>query len=75
MTEYIAGQEGVVHMDSLHSGMFGSKVYVDLEIQVDGEKTLRDAHKVAERIHSDVEQAFPDVKHVMVHLNPAERPA
>lgn len=62
-------------MDSLHSGMFGSKVYVDLEIQVDGEKTLRDAHKVAERIHSDVEQAFPDVKHVMVHLNPAERPA
>lgn len=75
MTEYIAGKAGVIHVDSLRSRMFGSKVYIDLEIQVDGEKTLRDAHKVAERIHCDVEQAFPDVKHIMVHLNPAERPA
>lgn len=72
MEEYIAGQDGVVCVDSLRSRMFGNKVYIDLEIQVDGEKSLRDAHKVAQRIHDEVEQAFPDVKHIMIHLNPAK---
>ncbi len=72
MEEYIAGQDGVVCVDSIRSRMFGNKVYIDLEIQVDGEKSLRDAHKVAERIHDEVEQDFPDVKHIMIHLNPAE---
>ena len=72
MAEYIAGQDGVVCVDSLRSRMFGNKVYIDLEIQVDGEKSLRDAHEVAQRIHDEVEHAFPDVKHIMVHLNPAD---
>lgn len=71
MEDYIAGQDGVVCVDSLRSRMFGNKVYIDLEIQVDGETSLRDAHKVAERVHDEVEQAFPDVKHIMIHLNPA----
>lgn len=41
MEQYIAAQEGVVRVDSLRSRMFGNKVYIDLEIQVDGETTLR----------------------------------
>ena len=71
MKQYIAAQEGVVHVDSLRTRMFGNKVYIDLEIQVDGEKSLRDAHEVAEHVHDEVEHAFPDVKHIMIHLNPA----
>ena len=51
--------------------MFGNKVYVDLEIEVDGRKTLQDAHAVAERVHTEMENKFPDIKHVMIHLNPA----
>lgn len=73
MADYISGQEGVVCVDSLRSRMFGNKVYIDLEIQVDGEKSLRDAHQVAEQIHDDVEKTFPDVKHIMIHLNPAAK--
>ncbi len=73
MADYISGQEGVVCVDSLCSRMFGNKVYIDLEIQVDGEKSLREAHQVAERIHDDVEKTFPDVKHIMIHLNPATK--
>ena len=61
-------REGV---DLLHTRMFGNKVYIDLEIQVDGDKTLREAHEVAEQVHTEVEQAFPEVKHVMIHVNPA----
>lgn len=73
MADYISGQEGVVRVDSLRSRMFGNKVYIDLEIQVDGEKSLREAHQVAERIHDDVEKTFPDVKHIMIHLNPTAK--
>ena len=74
MERYIAAQEGVVHVDLLRSRMFGNKVYIDLEIQVDGEKSLRDAHQVAEHVHDQVERTFPDVKHIMIHLNPANAP-
>lgn len=73
LADYISGQEGVVCVDSLRSRMFGNKVYIDLEIQVDGEKSLREAHQVAEQIHDDVEKTFPDVKHIMIHLNPAAK--
>jgi cation diffusion facilitator family transporter len=72
LTDYIAAQEGVVHVDVLHSRMFGNKVYIDLEIAVDGDKSLKDAHAVAQRVHDNVEKDFPNVKHVMIHLNPAE---
>lgn len=55
----------------LRSRMFGSKVYSDLEISMAGDKTLRDVHEVAESVHQNVEQKFPDVKHIMIHVNPA----
>lgn len=45
---------------------------MDLEIEMDGDKTLREAHEVAERVHADVEHTFPEVKHIMIHVNPAE---
>ena len=53
--------EGV---DLLHTRMFGN--------EVNGDKTLREAHDVAEQVHADVEEAFPEVKHVMIHVNPAK---
>ena len=75
MSDYISGQDEVVCVDLLRSRMFGNKVYVDLEIEVDGDKSLREAHDVAERVHANVEHAFPDVKHIMIHVNPARERA
>ena len=56
----------------LHTRMFGNKVYMDLEIEVDGDKPLREGHAVAEQVHNGVETAFPDIKHIMIHVNPSE---
>lgn len=72
MTDYIEAQDDVVCVDVLHSRMFGNKVYIDLEIEVDGDKPLRETHEVAERVHNSVEKHFPNVKHIMIHVNPAE---
>lgn len=71
LAAYISSQKDVVGVDMIRSRMFGSKVYIDLEISVDGDKSLREAHEVAERVHAEVERQFPDVKHIMIHVNPA----
>lgn len=70
LRDSILTQDGVVGIDLLHSRMFGNKVYIDLEISVDGDKSLWEAHEVAERVHKNVEKSFSDVKHIMIHVNP-----
>ena len=72
LKSFITEQEGVVCVDMLRSRSFGNMVYVDLEMEVDGDIPLRQAHAIAERVHADVEAHFPEVKHIMIHINPAE---
>ena len=60
------------HVDLLRTRQFGNKIYVDLEISVQRDISLVEAHNIAERVHAGVEKAFPDVKHVMIHVNPEE---
>ncbi len=69
--ELVDGESQVERIDVLRTRMFGDKVYVDMEIAIDGTMQLTDAHAIAERVHDNVEQAFPEVKHVMIHVNPA----
>jgi cation diffusion facilitator family transporter len=64
--------EDVIGIDHIQTRKFGSKVYIDLEIRVDGSKNLSDAHDIAENIHEAIETEFPEVKHVMIHVNPNE---
>ncbi len=72
LTEVILAQEEVLGVDMLRTRMFGNRVYIDLEISMDGDKSLREAHDVAERLHKSVEQRFSDVKHIMIHVNPSD---
>ena len=72
MREIILAQEGVEGIDDIKTRLFGAKMYVDVEISVDGDKTLRAAHEIANRVHDAIEDAFPEVKHCMVHENPTE---
>ena len=65
-------QEGVLGVDLLQTRVFGSRIYVDIEIRADGGITLRASHEIAERVHAAIERRFPKVKHIMVHVNPAE---
>lgn len=42
-------QDGVMRIDEVKTRKFANKVYVDVEISADGEKTLTETHKIAER--------------------------
>ena len=70
LSAFIATQPGVVRLDLLHTRMFGNKIYIDTEIAVQGDQSLRDAHAIAEQVHDQVEAAFPNIKHIMIHVNP-----
>ena len=64
-------QDGVVKVDMIKTRLFASKAYVDIEISVDGNKTVKEAHEVAQRVHDEIERNMEFVKHCMVHVNPA----
>lgn len=68
--ECVLAQEGIRGIDMMHTRIFGNKIYVDIEILVDGSKNLYEGHAIAEKVHSEIEGKFPKVKHIMVHVNP-----
>lgn len=70
--ERVMKNKEVRGIDSLHTRVFGNKIYVDLEIAVDGSYTLNRSHEIAEEVHEDIEKNFPKVKHIMVHVNAAQ---
>lgn len=72
LRDYVLAQPDVLGVGLLQSRTFGNRVYIDVVIQVDGELKLRDAHAIAERVHAAVERDFPDIKHIMIHVDPAE---
>ena len=75
MADSILSQPGVLGLDTLNTRLFGDRVYVDVEIQADGDLPLKVTHATAQAVHDTLEQTFPQVKHCMVHVNPAEKPA
>lgn len=64
--------QGVLGIDLLRTRVFGNKIYVDMEICADGNGTLTESHAIAEQVHDRIETQFPKVKHIMVHVNPAD---
>ena len=75
MADSILSQPGVLGLDTLNTRLFGDRVYVDVEIQADGDLPLKVTHATAQAVHDTLEKTFPQVKHCMVHVNPAEKSA
>lgn len=65
--------QGVQGIDDLKTRLFGDKIYVDMEILLERELKLGEAHEIAEQVHDVIERDFPDCKHCMVHVNPTEK--
>ena len=71
MKSVVEAQNGVMGIDRIQTRQFGARAYVDVEIAADGNLTLTAAHAIAEGVHDAIEENFPEVKHCMVHVNPA----
>ena len=70
IASFITSCSGVKRLDSLLTRMFGNRIYVIAEIACDGNLPLVDAHAIAEAVHDGIEEKFPAVKHITIHVNP-----
>jgi cation diffusion facilitator family transporter len=69
------GVAGVEELHAVRTRTMGPYVLVDLKIGVDGDLTVRAGHEVAQRLVDEVHRALPNVREVLVHVNPARGPA
>lgn len=69
--EIIDKRKDIKNLDDIKTRQFGNKIYIDIEISVDQNMILKDAHAIAEELHDEIEGKLPIVKHCMIHVNPA----
>lgn len=67
---HAAAQPGVRRVASLRTREFGSRVYVEIEVAADSGLTLREGSAIADTVHREIEEAFPQVKHISVRVLP-----
>lgn len=70
LKEAVENTSGVIGIKNIKTRMFGSRIYVDIEILVDGTISVKEGHDIAETVHDKVESSLEDVKHCMVHVEP-----
>ncbi len=57
----------------LKTRLFGSKIYIDLIISMDGNTTLKNVDKVRVKLHDEIEAKFNLVKHINIKVIPNEK--
>lgn len=67
------GVDGVLGIKILKTRTFGSKIYVDMDIFVDGNISVIEGHNIADMVHDTVEDKIPHIKHCMIHVEPYTR--
>ena len=70
VNEYSKEHDMSIGIDSLMTRQFGEKLFADLEINLDGNMPLHEAHLVADDVHGLIEKKHPEIKHITVHVNP-----
>lgn len=70
LKECALGIAGVLQVDLLRTRMFGNKIYVEMEIGADKELSLGESHAIAEQVHDAIEEGWPKIKHILIHMNP-----
>lgn len=71
LRDFINKQGYIDNIDKLQTRLFGNKVYADIEISMNGELTLQEAHNIADKLHDSIEKEFDSIKHIMIHINPS----
>ncbi len=68
--DIIEDYNDVICISDIKTRMFGSKIYIDADIKMDGKMTLQDANDVVTKIHDTIEKKYNIVKHCNIHVLP-----
>ena len=72
ITNIIHSFKDIKHLNSLKTRMFGNMYYIEIEIAVDDNLTVKEGHEIAKRLHDTIEEKYKNVKHCMVHVDPLD---
>lgn len=62
--------DGILAVSGLKTRVFGASAYADVTIKVDGQKSVEEGHDIATIAHNCIEANLPQIKHIMVHVEP-----
>lgn len=62
--------EGVLDTEKLRIQLSGPDAHVDIDIEVDPELNVDDAHRISQKVRVNVQKAWPAVRDVIVHIEP-----
>ena len=68
--DIVSKNSGVIEIDHLRTRKFGGMAYVDIDISVDRNLSIEEAHNISHKVHKDIEKKLDFVKHCRVHVNP-----
>lgn len=66
----IEAVEGVMRIDSLRAREHGHYQIVDVKIGVDPHITVEEGHRIGKEVKQSLLSRFPDVRDVLIHVNP-----
>jgi cation diffusion facilitator family transporter len=72
ITPTVLSVPGVLDCREVRTRGGGAAIYVDLTVHVDGARTLREAHDVADAIEAALKRDRPEIVDVVVHVEPAD---
>ena len=70
--EIIFEFKDIQNIDLIKTRLFGNRIYADIEVRLDKNMTLFQAHSIIEDVHDTIEHRIPDIKHCMIHANPTK---
>lgn len=70
--ECVINNPDVSNISWLHTRIFGNKIYVNVEIQIEGSCTLSKAYEISQNVHDEIEKNFSKVKHIVVQVCPGD---
>ena len=67
---FIKDTKEVIEVTDLKTRIFGNKMYIEVEISIDGNKSLKEASDIANKIHDSIERKYDSIKHCNIHIIP-----
>lgn len=62
--------EEVKRIDQIRARELGHYVLLDLRLSIDYDKTIKEGHDIAHKVKKDIQNRYPDVEEVFIHINP-----
>ena len=62
--------DGVRETEKIKIQLYGPDAHVDIDVEVDPELSVDDAHKISQKVRIEIQKEWPAVRDVLVHIEP-----